>query len=343
MSGFCVKCGKDCDDTINGLCMECFLGDRPLMKLPHHVDLHRCTNCEEYEIRDRWVKMDQYDAVEESTISALSLIDGAELISLGTIQDMQDERTYQVTVKADIGVNGVITEAEERTLVRLKNTVCKKCSRQLGNYYEATLQIRSGEKGLTEELRDETVRRVRDSVEAQSKTNRGLFITKVQEVVGGVDIQLSSISLARSLTKDLVDAYGAESKESASLVGMTSDGQEMYRMTYLVRLPAYHIGDVLEMNGRPYLLAGLNRTGGRLTSLRDYRDTTARKNEIQSMKILAKVSDRKEAVVLTSSGTEIQVMHPTDYSTVDLRIPEGAEIGETVQVVRIEDDLYYVR
>ena len=53
MSGFCVKCGKDCDDTINGLCMECFLGDRPLMKLPHHVDLHRCTNCEEYEIRDR--------------------------------------------------------------------------------------------------------------------------------------------------------------------------------------------------------------------------------------------------------------------------------------------------
>ena len=61
------------------------------------------------------------------------------------------------------------------------------------------------------------------------------------------------------------------------------------------------------------------------------------------MKILAKDSSRKEAVVLTSSGTEIQVMHPTDDSTVDLRIPEGAEIGETVQVVRIEDDLYYVR
>ena len=224
----------------------------------------------------------------------------------------------------------------------MKNTVCKKCSRQLGNYYEATLQIRSGDKGLTDELRDETVRRVRDSVELQSKTNRGLFITKVQEVRGGVDIQLSSTSLARSLTKDLIEAYGAESQESASLVGQTSDGLDMYRLTFLVRLPSYHIGDILEMNGKPHLLSGLNKTGGRLTSLNDFRDTSARKNEIQAMKILAKVSDRKDAIVLTSTSTEVQVMHPTNYSTIDLRIPQDAEIGETVQVVQIEDVLYYV-
>ena len=339
---FCVKCGVDCEDTINGLCMECFLNGRELMKLPHHVDLQRCTNCEEYLLRDRWIAMPESDAVEEAAISGISLIAEGELISVGTRADMQDERTFQVTIQADVGVNGRITEAEGNTLVRLKNTVCKKCSRQLGNYYEATLQIRSGDKGLTDELRDETVRRVRDSVELQSKTNRGLFITKVQEVRGGVDIQLSSTSLARSLTKDLHDAYGAESQESASLVGQTPDGQEMYRLTFLVRLPSYHIGDVLEMNGKPYLLAGLNKTGGRLTALHDFRDTSARKNEIQAMKILAKVSDRKEAVVLSSSGDEIQVMHPTNYSTVDLRVPQGAEIGETVQVVQIEEVLYYL-
>lgn len=339
---FCVKCGIDCEDTINGLCLECFLNGRELMKLPHHVDLQRCTNCEEYYIRERWIPMDEADAVEETAISGISIIAEGELISVGTFADKQDDRTFQVTIQADIGVGGRITDAECKTLVRLKNTVCKKCSRQLGNYYEATLQIRSGDKGLTDELRDETVRRVRDSVELQSKTNRGLFITKVQEVRGGVDIQLSSTSLARSLTKDLIEAYGAESQESASLVGQTSDGLDMYRLTFLVRLPSYHIGDILEMNGKPHLLSGLNKTGGRLTSLNDFRDTSARKNEIQAMKILAKVSDRKDAIVLTSTGTEVQVMHPTNYSTVDLRIPQDAEIGETVQVVQIEDVLYYV-
>lgn len=339
---FCVKCGIDCEDTINGLCLECFLNGRELMKLPHHVDLQRCTNCEEYYIRERWIPMDEADAVEETAISGISIIAEGELISVGTFADKQDDRTFQVTIQADIGVGGRITDAECKTLVRLKNTVCKKCSRQLGNYYEATLQIRSGDKGLTDELRDETVRRVRDSVELQSKTNRGLFITKVQEVRGGVDIQLSSTSLARSLTKDLIEAYGAESQESASLVGQTSDGLDMYRLTFLVRLPSYHIGDILEMNGKPHLLSGLNKTGGRLTSLNDFRDTSARKNEIQAMKILAKVSDRKDAIVLTSTGTEVQVMHPTNYSTIDLRIPQDAEIGETVQVVQIEDVLYYV-
>ncbi|MBR7123373.1 MAG: hypothetical protein IKC93_00695, partial [Candidatus Methanomethylophilaceae archaeon] len=121
-----------------------------------------------------------------------------------------------------------------------------------------------------------------------------------------------------------------------------SDGLDMYRLTFLVRLPSYHIGDILEMNGKPHLLSGLNKTGGRLTSLNDFRDTSARKNEIQAMKILAKVSDRKDAIVLTSTGTEVQVMHPTNYSTIDLRIPQGAKIGETVQVVQIEDVLYYV-
>ena len=339
---FCVKCGIDCEDTINGLCLECFLNGRELMKLPHHVDLQRCTNCEEYYIRERWIPMDEADAVEETAISGISIIAEGELISVGTFADKQDDRTFQVTIQADIGVGGRITDAECKTLVRLKNTVCKKCSRQLGNYYEATLQIRSGDKGLTDELRDETVRRVRDSVELQSKTNRGLFITKVKEVRGGVDIQLSSTSLARSLTKDLIEAYGAESQESASLVGQTSDGLDMYRLTFLVRLPSYHIGDILEMNGKPHLLSGLNKTGGRLTSLNDFRDTSARKNEIQAMKILAKVSDRKDAIVLTSTGTEVQVMHPTNYSTIDLRIPQDAEIGETVQVVQIEDVLYYV-
>ena len=339
---FCVKCGIDCEDTINGLCLECFLNGRELMKLPHHVDLQRCTNCEEYYIRERWIPMDEADAVEETAISGISIIAEGELISVGTFADKQDDRTFQVTIQADIGVGGRITDAECKTLVRLKNTVCKKCSRQLGNYYEATLQIRSGDKGLTDELRDETVRRVRDSVELQSKTNRGLFITKVQEVRGGVDIQLSSTSLARSLTKDLIEAYGAESQESASLVGQTSDGLDMYRLTFLVRLPSYHIGDILEMNGKPHLLSGLNKTGGRLTSLNDFRDTSARKNEIQAMKILAKVSDRKDAIVLTSTSTEVQVMHPTNYSTIDLRIPQDAEIGETVQVVQIEDVLYYV-
>ena len=341
---FCVKCGKDCEEQINGLCMECFLNGRKLMVLPHHVDLQRCTNCEEFNIRDRWTKISEEDAVQDAALTGMLIIPEAEVVSVGTMAQAQDDRTYEVKVEADLAIGSYIVSANSSTLVRVKNNVCKRCSRQLGNYYEATMQIRSGEKELPDSLRDEIVRRIRDSVELQAKTNRQLFITKVQQVPGGVDIMLSSISLARSLTKDLVESYGAESKESASLVGQSNDGIDIYRLTYLVRFPAYHTGDVLEYNGRPYKLTGLNKTGGKLLSLTDFRETSVRKSEIQDLRILVKHSDRKEALVLSRSGNEIQVMHPTNYSTVDLRIPKDAEPAEggTVDVVQVEDELYYL-
>ena len=35
-------------------------------------------------------------------------------------------------------------------------------------------------------------------------------------------------------------------------------------------------------------------------------------------------------------------MDPSNYSMVDLLIPKGAEIGEKVRVIRIEEVLYFV-
>lgn len=340
---FCVKCGIDCDLQIDGLCMECFLNGRDLMHLPHHIDLQRCTNCEEFNINDRWITMSEADAVQEIVYSHIGVIPEASVASVATRATPQDGRTYEIEVEADLDVRGFAVEAGGRTLVRIKNNVCKRCSRQLGNYYEATMQIRSGGRNLPDDMRDEVVRRVRDSVELQSKSNRQLFITRVQQVQGGVDIMLSSISLARSLAKDLVDSYGAESKESASLVGMTSDGVDMYRMTYLVRLPAYHVGDVLEHRGAPCKLVALNKTGGRLVSLVDFREATVRRGEVQDMRILVKERDLKEALILSRSANEVQVMHPTNYSAVDLRIPQDADAieGGEARIAQIDDDIYY--
>ena len=79
-------------------------------------------------------------------------------------------------------------------------------------------------------------------------------------------------------------------------------------------------------------------------SLTDFRETSVRKSEIQDMRILIKNSDKREALVISRSGREIQVMHPTNYSTVDLRIPDDAEVteGGNVDVVQIEEELYFL-
>lgn len=339
---FCVKCGKKDRNTVSGLCMECYLDGRDIITLPHHVDLERCTNCEEFFVNGSWKAKELAEAVEDAAADSLMAIPEAAVLSIATGLEELDPRNYIVNIQAETDVDGRVSTETASTTVRVKNTVCKRCSRQLGNYYEATLQIRTAKKNLEDSLRDEIVRKIRNDVEQMSRNNRQLFITSVTEVAGGVDMLLSSISLGRSISKDLGDSYGAEVKESSKLVGKTSDGEDMYRLTFLVRLPEYHVGDIVRLNGEAHKLTWIGKNGARLLKLKDFREMSVKKNDAKNIHLMMEEKDLRETTVVSVSGNEIQVLHPTTFSTIDLRIPDNSSIGETVNVALIDDDVYYV-
>ena len=339
---FCVKCGEECEESIDGLCISCWLDGRRLVDLPHHVDLHVCANCGEYDFGGRWVRRDPMVAIPDAAADAVMIVKGADVTSISTSVEEQDPRTFVVTVHAGCDVMGYPAEGEASTIVRVKNTVCRRCSRQLGSYYEAILQIRSASGKLEDAMREEALAMTENSVARQAATNRQLFITKMELVPGGVDVYLSSISLGKAITKELGDAFCAETKESPKLVGQTTDGQDMYRLTYLVRLPDFKVGDVVTFQGGYYLLSRLNGTGGKIVNLADFRERSVRRSDMTSVKLYERSEDLREATVVSTSGSEIQVLDPSNYSTVDLRVPEGVEIGDSVRVVSIDDVLYMV-
>ncbi len=339
---FCVKCGCDCEESLDGLCIDCWLDGRKLTSLPHHVDLKVCTNCGEFNFGDRWVKKDLAVAVQDAAADALCAIRDVQVESVSMDVDCQDPYVYVVSVHSFCNIMGYEAEDDASTIVRIKNNVCRRCSRQLGSYYEAILQIRTGGKDLSPEMREETLAMVENSVARQAATNRSLFITKMELVTGGVDVYLSSMSLGKSLARELSDHYCAETKESPKLVGQTTDGQDMYRLTYLVRLPEYHVGDVVLSEGRYCKLTRVSGSGGRVMDLINFRERSVRRADMPDLKLFEKASDLKEATVINRAGNEIQVLHPDNYSTVDLRVPEGYDAGETVSVVTIDDVLYVV-
>ncbi len=339
---FCVKCGCDCEESLDGLCIDCWLDGRKLTALPHHVDLRVCTNCNEFNVGDRWVKKDLAVAVQDAAADALCAIRDVRVTSVAMDVDCQDPYVYVVNVHSYCDIMGYEAEDDASTIVRIKNNVCKRCSRQLGSYYEAILQIRTGSRELSPEMREESLAMVENSVARQAAHNRSLFITKMELVTGGVDVYLSSMSLGKSLARELADAFCAETKESPKLVGQTTDGQDMYRLTYLVRLPEYSVGDVVVSNDRYCKLTRVSGSGGRVMDLIDFRERAVRRADMPDLKLYERSSDLREATVINRMGSEIQVLHPENYSTVDLRIPEGYEPGDTVRVVTIEDVLYVV-
>ena len=342
MKNFCVKCGDECEESIDGLCIGCWLDGRKLVDLPHHVDLHVCANCLEYDYGGRWVRRDPMVAIQDCAADALMAVRGAQVVGISTSVEEQDPKTFVVTVHADCDVMGYPAEGEASTIVRVKNTVCRRCSRQLGSYYESILQIRTVSGKLSEEMREATLAMTENSVNRQAANNRQIFITKMELVTGGVDVYLSSIALGKSLAKELSDAFCAETKESPKLVGQTTDGQDMYRLTYLVRLPDYKVGDIVIFQNKHCKLTRVNGNGGRLTDLHDFRDRSVRRADMPDIKLYERSSDLADATVVSRSGSEIQVLNPSNYSTVDLKVPEDAEIGDTVKVVTIDDVLYYV-
>ncbi|MDR3205695.1 MAG: hypothetical protein LBT41_01135 [Candidatus Methanoplasma sp.] len=339
---FCVRCGKDAEGLIDGMCAECFLGSRKPTTLPHHVDLFRCTNCGEFRKGEDWSGRPLEQAVEGAAEDSLSVIREADVKELSVSFTEQDPYTFLAVVDTVIDVNGCEVADSASVIVRLKNTVCKRCSRQLGGYYESILQIRTAGKEFPDRLRDEVLNRIGSIVAAQSRTNRGLFITKMELVTGGPDLYLSSISLGRSLAKDIGDSYCAETKEAAKLVGQTSDGQDMYRVTYLVRLPDYHVGDVVRFENRYYKMTRVSAVGGKAVDVVNFRERAIKRSDMQNVKVYEKASDLRSATVVSRSPGEIQILHPSDYSTLDLKIPDDAEIEESVKVTEIDGVLYYV-
>ncbi|MDR1690672.1 MAG: hypothetical protein LBR42_02355 [Candidatus Methanoplasma sp.] len=339
---FCVKCGKDIDSAIKGMCTECFLDGRKLTAMPHHVDVKICANCGDIGYGERWVTKDLQEAIEDAAVDSLSAIKEAKVIDVKVSSSEQEPSTHVVVVDSTLNIDGCIAEDTSATIVRLKNTVCKRCSRQLGNYYEAILQIRAGSKDVSQRTMREALRKAENIVDNQSVSNRQLFITKTEEVQGGIDVYLSSISLGKAIAKDLSDSYCAETKEASKLVGKTSDGQDMYRVTYLVRLPDFHVGDVIQFEERYFKLNRVSGNGAKVIDLMNFRERAVKRSDTPSFKVHERSEDLKEATVISKGQKEVQVLDPMNYSAVDISIPEGAEVGDTVKVARIDDALYYV-
>ncbi|MGE4577424.1 MAG: 60S ribosomal export protein NMD3 [Candidatus Methanomethylophilaceae archaeon] len=282
---FCVKCGKDVEKTLDGLCTECYLDGRQFTSLPHHVDLEVCAVCGEYYLGGKWVPSSKKNAVEDFAFENVTVLNGNRIKCLESFSEEQDPRTFLATVISEVSIEGAEVESEASTIVRVKNTVCKRCSRIQGSYYESILQVRSEERALDEDTMEQVVNMVMSYVDQQSRINRQYFISKVEKMHGGVDFYISSIALGRTIAKIVSDKYSGENKESAKLVGRTPDGQDMYRITYLVRLPEFKAGDVVLWNNKHYKLVRVFGTGGRIISIKDFKEITVRRSDMSAQKV----------------------------------------------------------
>ncbi len=346
---FCVECGSESLFT-EILCRDCFLEKHELIRVPQVKKVTVCSTCGAMANGTQWEDVGGIDAaVERAAVDSVSYLPEVVPAGVSVTKDPYSDTLYKVALDVKVEMDGASVALERRLDVRVKLKACSRCSRRAGNYFEAIIQVR-GEgsppsKGELEEIQAH-LERVGDNI---SRGDRNHFIVRTEEVKGGVDMYVSNINMGRIMARSVVSRYGGATKTTSTLTGRR-DGKDMYRITYLVRLPPYRAGDFVSFDRDMWLLTSVNSKKLRLVSLRDHsvRTVSVKTVRDKGLKVVGGPDLVSSAVVVSSGGGEVQLLHPVSLTTMDVRLPAGEDASDLtdangeVLILELEGNVYIV-
>jgi len=355
VSGSCIKCGYR-GKLYSNLCEKCFREEelkKGFIDLPEHIDAILCPKCNSAKIGSKWFDFPNLEsALEKSVASSIGIrrdlsLDDVELdISL----EYMHEKLYKARVNAIIHHSGLEFEESKETELRIRYAACDRCSKVYGGYFEAIVQVRASDRKINSNEGREVREFVNMRLGELRKSSRSVFITKEEEVQGGIDFYVGSIDAAKQIAKSLQDEFGGEYTESSKL-HTRKEGRDIYRMTYLVRFPKYRRRDIIAMKikGKEKVLQ-VKKIYPKMAWLKDLttgKDVNIDVSELENVRIIGGPESIQEAVVVSrnkvNKGFELQILEPTTYRTVTIREPEDFQVkGQYVKIVKYDEQIFLI-
>jgi nonsense-mediated mRNA decay protein 3 len=356
---FCPRCGDPVEPRAEPrsgdpagrqatLCDACYFEDFDLVDAPETLDVRICARCGAVHRGERWVDIgaeDYTDVAVEATRETLGVHVDAEEISWLVDPEQIDENTIVMHCHFTGVVRGTAVEADDDVRVRFARETCRRCSRIAGDYYAAVVQVRSDERTPT----DSEVAGAIDIAESfvadrEAKGDRNAFVSEIDEHRDGVDIKLSDSQLARAIASRIRRRFGGSITDSQTLVTEDEDGNEVYRVTYAVRLPPYPAGTVIQPEGEDPVLvrsAHGNLKGRYLTTGERY-EADREDGLAPEARRLGDVGDARETTVVTVEDEHaVQVLDPETYEATTVARPSYFDSdAETVPVLRSRAGLH---
>lgn len=339
----CIRCGKQEGKSglIKGLCPECFVETEKPLELPEHISVLVCASCGAVLRGKVWLPPKSDEELLEHTLAEHTAVrQGVEVLELTHTRGRGDDRVFDVEVHARLAVGGGTFEREFQTRIKIKHSLCDVCSRKSGSYFEAIVQVRGYDAPLDADHQE----RIRVAVEAAvariAGKERDVFLTKAEEIHGGLDFYLSSTTAAQRIAAQLRDDLGATLMRSGKIAGV-KDGNELQRTTFGVRLPRFLRGDVLLHGERVFRVLKVHPRSIVVIDL----ETGTQENKPDEWAKRATVPGSEassvDAVVVSVTREDIQVLDPVSYNTVTLANWPRHEPGlDKVPVVRFRGRLY---
>ena len=329
---FCVECGAE-GPVYQGVCATCFAKKHPLVEPPTNLDAPRCAQCGAFHFRSGWSRVDLDLAIPQLLRERIRPLPPFEHVTFTHVAREEDANNYLVTVKASGRFEDLRQVQGFHVRLRIKPSACDTCQKQGGRYFEGILQVRAEDRDLTpRELR--AVRTLVLSRIERGRDEGGDFISRTEEIHGGLDFYVSTNGLGMRLAKEIAETFGGTVAASPKLYGQR-EGKEVYRVTSLVRLPAFQIGDVVRR--KEHLLEVLALRP--FVELRDLITGEKRRYKPKDLRGLRRVdAERFEADVRPDDQGHLVAAHPESGAERVVRT-HGAKAGRC-RVVWTADDVF---
>ncbi len=321
------------------LCDSCYFDRFDFVSAPERVEVRVCASCGAVRRGERWVDVgaqDYTDIAIEVVSEALGVHVDAEDVTWSVEPEQVDPNTIRMHATFSGVVRGTPIEDRITVPVKISRETCTRCGRIAGDYYAGTVQIRAA--GARDPSREEIERATEIAHEVvatmEETGDRDAFITDVSETEGGLDVKVSTTKIGRKIADRVVEEFGGTVSGSETLVTEDGDGNEVYRVSFAVRLPPYKPGDVIDpQDGEgPVLVRSVrgNLKGRRLATGQDYEvgidDVNGR--------LIGTIDDGVETTLVTvEDDRAVQVLDPETYEATT--IPRPTDLDEAADSVRV--------
>jgi nonsense-mediated mRNA decay protein 3 len=363
---FCPRCGTEIEDGASpvdaaaasggagapepGLCPDCYLEEFDLVDAPDRVEITVCARCGAVKRPNRWEDVgaeDYTDVAVDAVTEALGVHVDAADVSWQVAPEQVDETTIRMHCSFSGQVGDHLVSEEVTVPVKIGRGTCTRCGRIAGGSYASVVQVRAtGERVPTDDETDRATEIAHEVVAEMEETgDRDAFVTEVSEVPEGLDLKVSTNKIGMKVARRVVEELGGSFEDSETLVTEDADGNEVYRVTYAVRLPAFRPGEVIdpEDGGGPVLVRSVqgNLKGIRLASGErfeaDFEDGIAPEAR--------RLGEREDAEATTLVAVEdanaVQVLDPETYEAVTVPRPDFLDPdADEVRVLKHRDGLH---
>ncbi|ELY59463.1 NMD3 family protein [Natronococcus amylolyticus DSM 10524] len=357
---FCPRCGDPVPDrsasdadaaadplrpgTEVELCDSCYFDDFDFIDAPDRIDVQVCARCGAVHRGNRWVDVgaqDYTDIAIEEVSEALAVHVDVEDVAW----QVEPEQVGENTIRMHAYFTGVVrdTPVEEQVMVPVKiaRQTCTRCGRIAGDYYASIVQIRAEDRTPTSEEVDrakEIANQVVADMEATG--DRNAFVTETSETDDGLDIKVSTNKIGKKISNKMVEEFGGTVNDAETLVTEDQDGNEVYRVTFAVRLPPYTPGEVIDLandDGGPVLVRSArgNLKGTRVTTGDRYEASYEEGNSPEARR-LGDLEDAVETTVVTvEDENAVQVLDPETFQAKTVARPDYFDPdAQTVPVLK---------